>query len=80
MWRAWIGFNLTHSLGLLLFATLAIWAGTRSNRLAVGAMPGLTLIGCVYLAVTLRYFFRTPAIGVAIGTGCFDAAWILSLR
>src|SRR5713101_4984440 len=27
MWRAWIGFNFSHSLGLLLFAALAIWAG-----------------------------------------------------
>ena len=80
MWRAWIGFNFTHSLGLLLFAALAIWAGTRSNRLAVGIMPALTLIGCVYLVLALRYFYRSPAIGIAIGAGCFAAAWVLSLR
>jgi len=27
----------------------------------------------------LLYWFRDPAIGVAIVTGCFAAAWILSL-
>ena len=80
MWRAWIGFNFTHSLGLLLFAGLAVWAGSRINRLPVGIMPALTLIGCVYLGIALRYFFRSPAIGIAIATGCFAAAWILSLR
>jgi hypothetical protein len=79
MWRAWIGFNFSHSLGLLLFATLAIWAGFRSNRLPVAVMPGLTLIGCAYLLLALLYWFRIPAIGVAIGTGCFAAAWVLSL-
>jgi hypothetical protein len=79
MWRAWIGFNLTHSLGLLLFAALAIWAGSRISRLPTGIVPALTLIGCVYLVIALRYFFRTPAIGVAIGTSCFAVAWLLSL-
>jgi hypothetical protein len=80
MWRAWIGFNFTHSLGVLLFGALAIWAGARINRLPAGIMPALTLIGCVYLAIALRYFYRSPAIGIAIGTGCFAAAWVLSLR
>jgi hypothetical protein len=79
MWRAWIGFNFSHSLGLLLFATLAVWAGFRSSRLPVAAMPALTLIGCTYLVLCLLYWFRAPAIGVAIGTGCFAAAWLLSL-
>ena len=52
-----------------------------SLRLSGGIiMPALTLIGCVYLVLALLYWFRAPAIGVAIGTGCFAAAWILSLR
>lgn len=80
MWRAWIGFNFSHSLGVLLLAALAIWAGTRSSVLPASIMAGLTLIGCVYLALALRYWFRVPAIGVAVGTGCFAAAWVLSLR
>ena len=80
MWRAWIGFNFSHSLGVLLVAALAIWAGTQINRLPAGIMPALILVGCVYLVLALCYWFRTPAIGVAIGTGCFAAAWVLSLR
>jgi hypothetical protein len=80
MWRAWIGFNFSHSVGVLLFAAVAVWAGSRINRLPVGIMPVLTLIGCVYLVLALRYWFRIPAIGIAIGTGCFAAAWVLSLN
>ena len=79
MWRAWIGFNFSHSLGVLLFAALAVWSGFRINALPVGIMPALTLIGCIYLVLCLRYWFRDPAIGVAIGTGCFAVAWVLSL-
>ena len=32
MWRAWIGFNFSHSLGLLLFAALAVWEDPESTR------------------------------------------------
>jgi hypothetical protein len=81
MWRAWIGFNFSHSLGVLLVAGLALWAGFRIKMLPVGfIMPALTLIGGAYEVLALLYWFRIPAIGVAIGTGCFAAAWILSLR
>jgi hypothetical protein len=81
MWRAWVGFNFSHSLGVLLIAGLAIWTGLRIRMLPVSIiMPVLTLIGCVYEILALLYWFRAPAIGVAIGTGCFAAAWILSLR
>ena len=79
MWRAWIGFNFSHSLGLLLFAALAVWAGSRIDTLSVCVIPTLTLIGSVYLVLCLLFWFRIPAIGVAIGTGCFAAAWVLSL-
>jgi hypothetical protein len=33
MWRAWIGFNFSHSLGVLLLGVLAVWAGSRINTL-----------------------------------------------
>ncbi len=51
MWRAWIGFNFSHSLGVLLVGTLAVWAGSRIKTLPMGVMPALTLIGCVYLVL-----------------------------
>jgi len=80
MWRAWIGFNFSHSLGLLIVAALAVWAGSRPTTPPVGIVPALTVIGCAYLVLCLRYWFRSPAIGVAVGTVCFAAAWLLSLR
>jgi len=80
MWRAWIGFNFSHSLGVMLTGALGIWAGSRIKTFPTGIMPALTLVGCFYLVLALRYWFRTPAIGVAIGTSCFAAAWMLSLR
>jgi hypothetical protein len=80
MWRAWVGFNFSHSLGVLLVGALGIWAGCRIKTLPVGIiMPVLTLIGCAYEVLALQYWFRIPAIGVAVGTGCFATAWFLWL-
>lgn len=53
MWRAWIGFNFSHSLGVLLLAAVAIWAGTRMRVVPVGIVAALTLIGCIYLVLAL---------------------------
>ena len=80
MWRAWIGFNFSHSLGVLLVGTLGIWAGSRNKAFPEGILAVLTVVGCFYLVLSLLYWFRTPSIGVAIGSGCFAAAWVLSLR
>ncbi len=78
MWRAWIGFNFSHSLGLLLLAAVAVWAGSRINTLPAVIVPVVTLVGFIYLVLALLYWFRIPVIGAAIGTACFAAAWILS--
>jgi hypothetical protein len=81
MWRAWIGFNFSHSLGVLLVGAIGIGAGCRIKTLPIGIiMPLLTLIGCLYEVLALLYWFWIPAFGVAVGTGCFAAAWLLSLR
>jgi hypothetical protein len=55
MWRAWIGFNFSHGLGVLLYAALAAWAGSHINTSPAGIMAGLTLIGCIYLVLALLY-------------------------
>jgi hypothetical protein len=78
LWNAWIGFNGSHGLGILLFAMTYL-------LLAVGHMsclrgsPTLTLLpvggGAPYLSLG-RYWFRTPIIGLVIATACFLVAAI----
>jgi len=82
LWNAWIGFNASHGLGLLLF-------GATYLLLAVGHIsllrdsPTLTWLpvvgGAAYLALARRYWFLTPFIGIAIATACFlTGALVLS--
>lgn len=47
----------------------------------LGACMPFTLCSiCATLDDSFLPILRIPAIGVAIGTSCFAAAWILSLR
>jgi hypothetical protein len=77
LWNAWIGFNASHGLGLLLFAATYLLLSLRHMSLLRDS-PTLTWLpvagGATYLALAHRYWFRTPFIGIAIATACFLAA------
>ena len=78
MWRAWLGFNFSHSLGALMFSAACIAAGLELTALALpkAALLLPVAIGALYLWLAIRYWFRIPAIGIALGTLCLAAAWL----
>lgn len=79
MWKAWVGFNFSHSLGAVLFGALCVFTGMNfaSSAVPQWALPLFVLIGTLYLILGVRYWFRIPIAGIAIATACFLAAWIL---
>jgi hypothetical protein len=72
MWQAWIGFNLSHSLGAIVFGAAAaawsLWPATP----ALAALPAL--VGLLYGAIGWRCWFWVPNTGIAIATLCLTAA------
>lgn len=71
IWRMWMGFNVSHSMGLLLFGAvygdLALVHGEILFGSAFLQAVGLaTLVGFVVLAK--RYWFITPLIGASLAT------------
>jgi len=79
MWDAWIGFNLSHSLGAILFGSLCIATGIamRSMLVAWPVFAVLVLIATIYEVLALRFWYRVPAIGIAIAGFCVIAGWVL---
>lgn len=79
VWRAWIGFNASHSFGLLLFALiygyLALAApGVLFGSLFLRALGLILLIGYVVLA--RLYFFTVPFRGVVLSTALYAAGLV----
>ena len=74
MWRAWIGFNASHSLGAMLLSVFyLLLAGWHMDVLAgSSAFAVLPVIAsAAYLMVARHYWFAAPFRGIAIATGCF---------
>ena len=71
VWRCWIGFNASHSLGLVLFGAVYGQLALASEA-ALFRSPFLLSLGLLgllaYAALARRYFFSTPlrAVSVAI--------------
>lgn len=82
MWRAWIGFNASHSFGAMLLAAVYIPLATSyfavvQSSLWFSILP--VLVGVAYLILAKMYWFKIPFIGVLISLICFVAsAWLVN--
>jgi len=81
LWNAWLGFNFTHSLGLMLFGGAFLYLGL-FDPAAFKAHTLLQIIGitvsATYLVLSIKFFFIKPTLGSAIGLGSFIVATILA--
>ncbi len=69
IWRAWIGFNLSHSLGAVVIgggiALLGLLYPSALDHAPV--FIGAPLILAAYLYLSIRYWFVVPTVGIALG-------------
>ena len=82
MWKAWIGFNASHSIGLMFFGMINItlvsfYRETLNDDFII---PSFNIIVCLsYLLLAKKYWFKTPLVAIAIATLCFITYFILRL-
>jgi hypothetical protein len=77
VWKAWVGFNASHSLGAMLVAAVYIpLTTTYFNIIQQSVWFSLlpVIVGLSYLVLAKKYWFRIPFIGVLISTVCFVGA------
>ena len=81
MWRCWVGFNASHSMGLILFGLVfAFLASAHAQLLFQSAFllaVGLAMLGAL-VVVSKVYFFRVPLAGITISLSCYVASIALS--
>jgi hypothetical protein len=80
MWRAWTGFNASHSLGAMLFGLVYLQlALAHSALLAHGsyfALLGAALLSA-YAVLAWRYWFRVPLVGITLALGAYIGGLVL---
>jgi hypothetical protein len=81
MWRCWVGFNASHSMGLILFGLifgyLALAHGQLLFRSPFLLIVGLAMLGG-FVVLAKVYWFSAPFKGVSISLACYVASIALS--
>jgi hypothetical protein len=79
MWRAWVGFNFSHSLGVVLFGAVCIGAGLILGTIVLPAwiLFVFVVIALLYFVMGLLYWFRIPVAGIAVAGVCLLVAWLM---
>lgn len=82
VWKAWIGFNASHSIGVmvfgLLYGYLALWHGPMlmASAFLLG-LGGLVLLS--YCVLARRYWFRIPLVGCGLATVLYIAGVVVGV-
>ena len=81
VWQGWLGFNLSHGLGAMMFAAACfiVAACFRIFAFSPWALFALAAVSSLYLLMAVQYWFRIPIVGTAVATGCLTAAWLFYL-
>lgn len=81
MWRCWIGFNASHSMGLILFGLVFGFLVLAHGQLLFRS-PFLLAIGLAmlagYVVLCKVSFFSVPLTGVSISLVCYVTSIVLS--
>ena len=81
MWRCWIGFNATHSMGLIFFGLIFGFLALARSQLLFRS-PFLLVVGLGmlvgYAVICKGYFFSAPLAGIGAALACYLASIVLS--
>lgn len=81
MWRAWVGFNVSHSMGAILFGLvfgfLALAHGPLLFQSPFLLVVGLAMLGG-FVVLGKVYWFSAPFRGISMSLACYVASIALS--
>ena len=77
MWRAWVGFNASHSMGAILFGLIYGFLAIAHSPLLFQSpfliVVGLAMLGGLF-ALGKVYWFSVPFTGISISLACYVAS------
>ena len=81
VWKAWIGFNASHSLGLILFGLVYGYLALRKSEVLFRS-PFLLVVGLFMLlgmiVLARLYWFSAPVRGVSLALLCYVGSIVVS--
>jgi len=82
MWKTWIGFNISHSLGAIVFGLLYIIIALENYDYLKTSTPLnvlLLVVPLILLMLAVRYWFDRPRNGILVGFGLILISLVLRI-
>lgn len=83
MWKGWVGFHISHSLGLMVFGSFYIIVALENYAYLKSSVPLnviLLAVPLLYLVVAVKYWFDRPRNGILVGFTLIALYFVLRLR
>jgi hypothetical protein len=80
LWRSWIGFNITHGLGLVVFGLISLLVALEDFQLTETLefmMPIAVAVSMTYALLAVRFFYYLAAGVAMLGSACFIISYVL---
>ena len=81
MWKAWVGFNASHSYGAILFGSVYGYLALTNSEFLFASrflgVLGLLFLGG-YVVLGKLYWFSVPFRGIVIATVCYIAGLVVA--
>ncbi|MEP6995000.1 MAG: hypothetical protein ABI968_10805 [Acidobacteriota bacterium] len=81
MWRAWVGFNVSHSMAAILFGLVFGYFALAHEQLLFHSpfllVVGLAMLGG-FVVLSKVYWFSVPLAGTSISLACYVASIAIS--
>jgi hypothetical protein len=81
MWRCWVGLNVSHSMGLILFGLIFGFLAVAQSQILFQSrfllIVGLAMIGGL-VGLCKIYFFSVPFAGISVSLACYIASIAMS--
>ena len=81
LWRAWLGFNLSHSLGIVVFGSALLVLAFHQFTAFAQSVPiqcSAAGIASAYLIISSRFWFWVPTAGFGAALACIVMAAVLA--
>jgi hypothetical protein len=81
LWKAWLGFNLSHALGVVVFGsalTVISVADVSLFEQSLALQIAAPLIAGLYVLLARFFWFRDPLIGTAVGSAFLAGASLMA--
>jgi len=82
VWKAWIGFNASHSTGAIFIGLINVILVVQHFEVYQNSFSVLLLnicTGMFYLFLAKKYWFKIPLVGILVATSCFIIAMLLMI-